>query len=543
MEASIKKNISIIPAKPAYDRSIRPQMRTLRVAAYCRVSTLMEQQESSYEAQVQYYTEKIKSNPNWKLAGIYADDGKSATSTRKRADFQSMIDDCMAGKIDMVITKSISRFARNTVDSLTNIRKLKEKNIAVFFEKEGINTLEGSGELLITILSSQAQEESRAISTNVKWGYARKFEKGESTRQRSYGFRKAPTGEMCIVEEEAAVIRNMARWFLDGDSLERIKHRLEEAGIETTTGKKTWSTGTIYNILTNEKIMGDVLLQKTFTADYLTKRRVKNSGQQKQYYVKNHHEAIIPKTVYYKIQEEIARRSSLKKAGTRKGKTAQGVYSSKYALTGIMVCNECGAHYRRTTWSKNGKKVIVWRCINRLEHGTKRCHESPTLKEEVVQEAIMRRLHGLAVDQEEEAFMNGVKEDILRAAKVVGGACSEKEIDKTIEELKEQLMEYVGMAAREEGGEAWYSDRMRTLGLQVTELKKRKESIQKQEKKREEYEYLDHEISRMMSETGRGSGEEFDDILIRQMVREIRVISKDKLQIQLRTGMTLDVKI
>ena len=155
----------------------------------------------------------------------------------------------------------------------------------------------------------------------------------------------------------------------------------------------------------------------------------------------------------------------------------------------------------------------------------------------------MRRLHGLAVDQEEEAFMNGVKEDILRAAKVVGGACSEEEIDKTIEELKEQLMEYVGMAAREEGGEAWYSDRMRTLGLQVTELKKRKESIQEQEKKREEYEYLDHEISRMMSETGRESGEEFDDILIRQMVREIRVISKDKLQIQLRTGMTLDVKI
>ena len=179
MEASIKKNISIIPAKPAYDRSIRPQMRTLRVAAYCRVSTLMEQQESSYEAQVQYYTEKIKSNPNWKLAGIYADDGKSATSTRKRADFQSMIDDCMAGKIDMVITKSISRFARNTVDSLTNIRKLKEKNIAVFFEKEGINTLEGSGELLITILSSQAQEESRNISENCHWGIVRRFEAGQ----------------------------------------------------------------------------------------------------------------------------------------------------------------------------------------------------------------------------------------------------------------------------------------------------------------------------------------------------------------------------
>ena len=535
--------VEVIPAtwNPT-DESSR-EIRKLRVAAYCRVSTELEQQQSSYDIQIEYYTRHIMQNPNWIFAGVFADDGRSATNTFRRDDFNQLMDQCLKGKVDMVITKSISRFARNTVDCISWVRKLKEKNVAVYFEKENLNTLDDSTEMILTILSSQAQEESRAISTNVKWGYARKFEKGESTRQRSYGFRKAPTGEMCIVEEEAAVIRNMARWFLDGDSLERIKHRLEDAGIETTTGKKIWSTGTIYNILINEKIMGDVLLQKTFTADYLTKRRVKNSGQQKQYYVKNHHEAIIPKTVYYKIQEEIARRSSLKKAGTRKGKTAQGVYSSKYALTGIMVCNECGAHYRRTTWAKKGKKVIVWRCINRLEHGTKRCHESPTLKEEVVQEAIMRRLHGLAVDQEEEAFMNGVKEDILRTAKVVGGACSEEEIDKTIEELKDQLMEYVGMAAREEGGEAWYSDRMRKLGLQVTELKKRKESIQEQEKKREEYEYLDREISRMMSETGRESGEEFDDILIRQMVREIRVISKDKLQLLLRTGMTLDVKI
>ena len=535
--------VEVIPATWNPTDESAGEIRKLRVAAYCRVSTELEQQQSSYDIQIEYYTRHIMQNPNWIFVGVFADDGRSATNTFRRDDFNQLMDQCLKGKVDMVITKSISRFARNTVDCISWVRKLKEKNVAVYFEKENLNTLDDSTEMILTILSSQAQEESRAISTNVKWGYARKFEKGESTRQRSYGFRKAPTGEMCIVEEEAAVIRNMARWFLDGDSLERIKHRLEDAGIETTTGKKTWSTGTIYNILTNEKIMGDVLLQKTFTADYLTKRRVKNSGQQKQYYVKNHHEAIIPKTVYYKIQEEIARRSSLKKAGTRKGKTAQGVYSSKYALTGIMVCNECGAHYRRTTWSKNGKKVIVWRCINRLEHGTKRCHESPTLKEEVIQEAIMRRLHGLAVDQEEEAFMNGVKEDILRTAKVVGGACSEEEIDKTIEELKDQLMEYVGMAAREEGGEAWYSDRMRKLGLQVTELKKRKESIQEQEKKREEYEYLDREISRMMSETGRESGEEFDDILIRQMVREIRVISKDKLQLLLRTGMTLDVKI
>mgnify|MGYP003276267045 FL=1 len=535
--------VEVIPAtwNPT-DESSR-EIRKLRVAAYCRVSTELEQQQSSYDIQIEYYTRHIMQNPNWIFAGVFADDGRSATNTFRRDDFNQLMDQCLKGKVDMVITKSISRFARNTVDCISWVRKLKDKNVAVYFEKENLNTLDDSTEMILTILSSQAQEESRAISTNVKWGYARKFEKGESTRQRSYGFRKAPTGEMCIVEEEAAVIRNMARWFLDGDSLERIKHRLEDAGIETTTGKKTWSTGTIYNILTNEKIMGDVLLQKTFTADYLTKRRVKNSGQQKQYYVKNHHEAIIPKTVYYKIQEEIARRSSLKKAGTRKGKTAQGVYSSKYALTGIMVCNECGAHYRRTTWAKNGKKVIVWRCINRLEHGTKRCHESPTLKEEVIQEAIMGKLHSLSIDQEEENFLNGVKEDILRAAKVVGGACTEVEIDKTIEELRDQLMDYVGMAAREHGGENWYSGRMRKLGLQISELKKRRESIREQEKIRDEYEYLDQEISRIIGETGGTSGAEFDNIFIRQIVREIRVISKNKLQIQLRTGMMLDVNL
>ena len=535
--------VEVIPATWNPTDESAGEIRKLRVAAYCRVSTELEQQQSSYDIQIEYYTRHIMQNPNWIFAGVFADDGRSATNTFRRDDFNQLMDQCLKGKVDMIITKSISRFARNTVDCISWVRKLKEKNVAVYFEKENLNTLDDSTEMILTILSSQAQEESRAISTNVKWGYARKFEKGESTRQRSYGFRKAPTGEMCIVEEEAAVIRNMARWFLDGDSLERIKHRLEEAGIETTTGKKTWSTGTIYNILTNEKIMGDVLLQKTFTADYLTKRRVKNSGQQKQYYVKNHHEAIIPKTVYYKIQEEIARRSSLKKAGTRKGKTAQGVYSSKYALTGIMVCNECGAHYRRTTWAKNGKKVIVWRCINRLEHGTKRCHESPTLKEEVIQEAIMGKLHSLSIDQEEENFLNGVKEDILRAARIVGGACTEEEINKTIEELRDQLMDYVGMAAREHGGENWYSDRMRKLGLQISELKRRRESIREQEKIRDEYEYLDQEISRIIGETGGATGAEFDNIFIRQIVREIRVISKNKLQIQLRTGMVLDVNL
>ena len=213
---AVKKNIAVIPAKQEYDRSIRPQLLRKRVAAYCRVSTLEEQQATSYEAQVEYYTELIQNTPNWTLAGIYADDGKSATMIRKRDDFQAMIDDCMAGKIDMVITKSISRFARNTVDSLIYIRKLKERNISVFFEKENIDTLGSGGEMLITILSSQAQEESRNLSENVHWGYVRKFENGVVyvNCKKFLGYTKDADGNLVIVPEEAELVRRIFRMFL-----------------------------------------------------------------------------------------------------------------------------------------------------------------------------------------------------------------------------------------------------------------------------------------------------------------------------------------
>ena len=253
MEASIKKNISIIPAKPAYDRSIRPQMRTLRVAAYCRVSTLMEQQESSYEAQVQYYTEKIKSNPNWKLAGIYADDGKSATSTRKRADFQSMIDDCMAGKIDMVITKSISRFARNTQDCLEYSRRLKALGIGIFFEKENINTLDSTGELLFTILSSLAQDESRNISENCKWGIRTKFKKGEMhlNTYKFLGYDKDGNGKLVVNKEQAKTVRRIYREFLWGMSPAQIAQGLEDDNVPGCLRQTTLYKSTELGILQN----------------------------------------------------------------------------------------------------------------------------------------------------------------------------------------------------------------------------------------------------------------------------------------------------
>lgn len=240
--AAVKKNVAFIPPQTQYDRSIRSEFKILRVAAYCRVSTTLEQQETSYEAQVSYYTEKIQTNPNWKLAGIYADDGKSATSTKKRDDFNVMIEDCMAGKIDMVITKSVSRFARNTVDSLQNIRKLKEKNIAIYFEKESVNTLESNGELLITILSSQAQEESRNLSENTRWGLVRRFENGIIlvNHKKFLGYTKDENGELKIVPEEAELVRRIFRLFFEGNSSIRIKKILEEDGIKTVTGNDEW---------------------------------------------------------------------------------------------------------------------------------------------------------------------------------------------------------------------------------------------------------------------------------------------------------------
>lgn len=248
-----KKNVVYIPPQAGYDQKIKPELKTLRVAAYCRVSTLLEQQESSYEAQVSYYTEKINSNPNWKMAGIFADDGKSATQTKKREDFNELIDACMAGKVDLVLTKSVSRFARNTVDALLNIRKLKEKNIPIIFEKEGVNTMESGGELLITILSSQAQEESRNISENIRWGVTRRFENGiiQINHNKFLGYTKDKNGELVIVPDEAEIVKRIFREYLEGNSLQKICDSLESDGIKTVTGNTKWQSGVICQMLSN----------------------------------------------------------------------------------------------------------------------------------------------------------------------------------------------------------------------------------------------------------------------------------------------------
>ena len=352
----------------------------------------------------------------------------------------------MAGKIDMIITKSVSRFARNTVDSLETIRKLKEKNIAILFEKEGVNTLEGSGELLITILSSQAQEESRNISENTRWGITRRFENGiiAVNHKKFMGYTKdKKSGELVIVPEQAEIVRRIFRMYLEGSSILEITRALETDKIKTVTGKDTWHPGVIEKMLSNEKYMGDALLQKTYTVDFLTKKRVKNEGIVPQYYIEDNHEAIVPKEIFYKVQEEKTRRANLNKAAvTRKAnklKKEKSKYSSKYALTEILVCAECGHPYRRQVWSKYGQKSAVWRCENRLKSGAKAsCKNSPTLKEEPLHNAIMMAINNVVENKGK--FIGAFRENVIRVIGDYSTKGISTDFDDKIESLQKEML-------------------------------------------------------------------------------------------------------
>ena len=538
-----KKNISVIPSQPEYDRSIKPQFKALRVAAYCRVSTTLEQQETSYEAQVSYYTEKINSNHNWKLAGIYADDGKSATNTKKRDDFNAMIEDCMAGKIDMVITKSVSRFARNTVDSLQNIRKLKEKNIAVFFEKEGVNTLDGTGELLITILSSQAQEESRNLSENTRWGLVRRFENGivSVNHNKFLGYTKDENGELVIVPEEAELVRRIFRLYLEGSSIVQIGKILDDEGITTVTGLTQWCPGVIDKMLSNEKYMGDVLQQKTYTVDFLTKKRVKNNGIVPQYYIQDDHEAIVSKELYYRVQEEKTRRASLSKSAVaRKAKKEKSKYSSKYALTDITVCKECGQPYRRQVWSKYGQKSAVWRCENRLKNGTKNCKNSPTLKEEVLQEAVMAAINNVVENRGE--FVSAFRENVIQ---VIGSYSTKNiptEYDGQIERLQGEMLALIEENAKKGSLTEDFDEQYQRIAEQVKNLKQKKLDLVRERRQAESFQQRVTDMDVCLKKTT-CEVREFDNDLVRRLLQNIKVINEELIEIQFKSGIVMKQRV
>lgn len=286
--------------------------RKLRVAAYARVSTEQDEQQSSYEAQVNYYNAYIQNNPDWEFVGVFADEGITGTNTKKRDGFNLMIEKALNGEIDLIITKSISRFARNTVDTLRIVRELKAAGVEVRFEKENLHTFDPKCELMLTILASLAQEESRSISENVRWGKKRSMEDGKVSMAYSHflGYRKGADGKPEIVEEEAAIIRKIYELFLDGLTPKHIATYLTEHNTPTPTGKKVWYFSTVRSILTNEKYKGDALLQKTFTTDFLTKKVKKNNGEMKQYLVENSHDPIIEPEVFDLVQKKLKEQES-----------------------------------------------------------------------------------------------------------------------------------------------------------------------------------------------------------------------------------------
>ena len=370
------------------------KVKRLRVAAYCRVSTDAEEQQNSFENQVSYYTNYINNKEEYDLAGIYADEGISGTSTRKRADFNRMIADCEKGKIDLVIAKSISRFARNTQDCLSYARKLKNMGIGVYFEKEGINTLDGAGELLFTILSSLAQEESRSISENCKWGIRKGFSDGKLhlNANRFLGYDKNEQGELVINPEQAVIVKRIFTEFMDGINPDVIAQRLNAEQIPGVMGEPKWVCGTIWGILKNEKYMGDACLQKTYTADFLTKKTTKNEGQVAQYYVENDHEAIIDKRFWEAVQAEIQRRKDyMEKYHLR----TLGRYTDEQPFSNRVICGTCGhISWRRTLTRSNGK-FKVWMCGKRYrEKGVKGC-QSKSVYEKTIHEAFVRAWNGI----------------------------------------------------------------------------------------------------------------------------------------------------
>ena len=347
----------IEPTIPIHE-TVKTTYRALRVAAYCRVSTKQEEQLHSYETQVKHYTDRINAESGWILEGIYADKGITGTSYKKRDEFNRMIRRCKQGKIDMIIVKSIARFARNTVDCLKFVRMLNDLGVVVYFEEQGIYTNQPGAEFYITIYGCIAQSESENISANVKWGKARSAKEGNVPfhYKNFLGYRKGADGKPEIDPEEAETVRFIYERFLAGDSLGGIAQKLEDMQIPSPKGKAVWSMTTIQSILSNEKYKGDAVINKTYIKDCLSKKVMVNNGERPKYYIENNHPAIIDAVTFGRVQEELARRAGkpkTKKVGT---KTEQGKYSSKYAMTELLVCGECKTPYRRCTWTVKGQK-------------------------------------------------------------------------------------------------------------------------------------------------------------------------------------------
>ena len=531
-------NVIVIPAKPELTKDQSVQ-RQLRVAAYCRVSTDDEEQLTSYEAQKNHYTDKIMTNPNWTMAGIFADEGITGTSARKRPEFLKMIRKCRQKKIDLVLVKSISRFARNTVDCLNYIRALRQLGIAVIFEKENINTLESDSEMIITMMGAFAQAESESMSQNIRWGKRQAMREGKVNMhyERLYAYEKGEDGNPRIIPEQAEVVRRIYKSFLSGQSLRMIKEWLEREGILNVSGGTSWSISVIRGILSNEKYCGDVLQQKTFTSDCIERRSIRNTGQLPMYLTQDHHEGIVSRDTFNAVRVELARRNAGQAPSRNKAPTGRACYSAKYALTERLICGECGTAYRRCAWTKRGKKRVVWRCASRVDYGSRYCHDSPTLDEGPLQEAILTAINS-AMSRKEALVEQITAAMRTELAPVPGESMSISDIDRRISELEQEFQTLFALS-REEGGYLRYADDFKRITDDVAALKGKRSTLLEQQSSNSAASRRILDAVELLN-SGTAAITEWDESVIRQLVDTVKVLSVDRIRVCLRGGIEIE---
>ena len=525
-----KEKVTIIPANPKRAEPGKPANQKLRVAAYCRVSTDSEEQINSYKNQLAFYTEKINSKTEWKFAGVYADEGITGTSMKHREDFKRMLRACREGRIDLILCKSVSRFGRNSVDVLRTIRALRERGIGVVFEKEGVDTRTMNSELILAFHSAFSQSESESIRENVSRGLRMAYEQGTiAIGPNLYGFRKGQEGAVEIDEEKAKVIRQIARWFLDGDSLHAIADKLAQRHIPSPKGKDTWSTATVRSILSNEKYKGDVLLQKTYKPSLFSNRAVKNDGALKKYYIEDVLPHILEPETFDRIQEELAKRSA-KRPTSEKAKTPFGRYCGKYALSTLVVCGQCGALYRRVTWYRKGEKKIVWRCGTRLDNKAN-CTQSPTLEEPALQSTVMQAISQQYVHKGKaiEVTMQSIRSVLTPET-----AGSEYAIRTKISELQKERKALLTKALAE-NDDGKYDFQFARIKQELEQLQSQLEGVQAMQKAQAVDEVRMAEIAALL-ERFQKSSLPFNNILVRKVVDTVRVESADKLEITFKDG-------
>ena len=537
MEVNMGKTVTKIDANPLLIKSNK-QPSKLRVAAYCRVSTDEDEQINSYEAQIAYYTEAIAKNPSWSFAGVYADEGITGTLTSKRKDFLRLMDDCEKGKIDMILTKSISRFARNTVDSLSWVRKLRAMNVGVYFEEQAIDSLKAENEMLIGLFSVIAQAESENISANVRWGIQQSMKNGKFCSNFScFGYKRGADGIPEIIPEEAEVVRMIFDRYLDGYSIEQIKEELFHKNIRSPKGKEVWGKEVISSILKNEKYEGDLLLQKTYRTDCISKKTRKNRGEMPKYLVTNNHPAIISRDKFRLVQMEIARRGSKHKKSSL-AITEQGKHSGKYALTDLLICGQCGSHYRRRQKLKNGKKRYYWRCINRIENGEMSC-DADSVEEAKLQKAIGKCLSKIYTDKEATL---GVLESNLQA--VLSGDDTSKDafsIERQIKQLEKDAESYMDLMTTSGANIEKYMAEIEKNHQQIKVLRQQLDLA----KSVADSNPINTEVERIMSlfKNQNINFDEYNDVILRRLVECIRVEKNRKIVVVLKGGFSAEETI